>query len=379
MGIKELIKYFITWRIILFVFLLLALQTIPLEQGFLGGGLTNYLKNPYIFSWLNFDGEHFLVIAQRGYRELEYFFFPLFPLLIRLVAKILSNTLGGYAVTGLLISNLAFFLGLIGLIKLVKLDFSENIVRNAIFLLLLFPTSFYFGSYYSESLFFALCIWAFYFARTKKWIPAGILGILVTATRVVGLALFPALIIESLIQFKKDRIHPLIPVLASFSVMLGFIAYAIFLNIETGDPLNFFHNVTIFGQQRAAGLIVLPQVFYRYIFKIMPNLDYNYFPVVFSTLLELGSAILFLILVIASFFKLRLSYSIYLMLGYIIPTLSGSFSSFPRYVLVLFPGFILMSLFLSRHNKGILVLLSMISLVLLGIATSLFVRGYWIA
>jgi len=368
MGIKELIKYFITWRIILFVFLLLALQTIPLEQGFLGGGLTNYLKNPYIFSWLNFDGEHFLVIAQRGYRELEYFFFPLFPLLIRLVAKILSNTLGGYAVTGLLISNLAFFLGLIGLIKLVKLDFSENIVRNAIFLLLLFPTSFYFGSYYSESLFFALCIWAFYFARTKKWIPAGILGILVTATRVVGLALFPALIIESLIQFKKDRIHPLIPVLASFSVMLGFIAYAIFLNIETGDPLNFFHNVTIFGQQRAAGLIVLPQVFYRYIFKIMPNLDYNYFPVVFSTLLELGSAILFLILVIASFFKLRLSYSIYLMLGY-----------FPRYVLVLFPGFILMSLFLSRHNKGILVLLSMISLVLLGIATSLFVRGYWIA
>jgi hypothetical protein len=65
--------------------------------------------------------------------------------------------------------------------------------------------------------------------------------------------------------------------------------------------------------------------------------------------------------------------------GYLIPTLSGSFSSLPRYVLVLFPGFILMAVWLSKKSRWLQTAVLLILFLALGIATALFARGYWVA
>lgn len=87
----------------------------------------------------------------------------------------------------------------------------------------------------------------------------------------------------------------------------------------------------------------------------------------------------FLIFIIYGFSRLRPSYSVYAILSYLIPALAGSFSSMPRYVLVIFPVFILGAIFLSKMPKVYQYIVFSVMLILMVIATSLFWRGYWIS
>jgi hypothetical protein len=406
--VKLLLKVFIAWRILLFGFLFFAISTTSLQMNFLGGGLVNYLKNPQLWSWVNFDGEHYLSIALRGYQDLTYFYFPLYPLIVRYFTNFLGGDHTKLVLTGLLLSNLSIFIALIGFWKLILLDYKRKVAVVAIILLLLFPTSFYFGSFYTESLFFALTVWSFYFARKKRWILAGMLGAFSTATRIVGLALLPALMVEAWLHFAKATRGKEIweigvirknwkKVVGICLAPMGIIAYMWFLKVETGDPLEFFHSVFIFGQQRSSNLILLPQVFYRYIFKILPSINYNYFPVVFTTWMEFLTAIAFGLLGGLGILgpgwiacasngvkkmensKFRLSYAVYLIVGFVIPTLSGSFSSLPRYVLILFPAFILGAKLLSKRSRAMQTVVFALLFTCLAVSTILFTRGYWVS
>lgn len=379
-DISFLIKVFLSWKILLFVFLFLAIPIVPLQMDFLGGGLSNYLKAPYLWSWINFDGEHYLSIAYRGYQPLTYFYFPLYPLIVRYITSFFSHGYNTLALFGLLISNLSFIFALFGLWKLTAMDYKKEVVVLVTILLLLFPTSFYFGSFYTESTFLLLAVWSFYFARKGHWVLAGALGGLASATRIIGLALLPALAAELLLQKKeKKKINYFFGLTGVLLVPLGLLAYMWFLKMRTGDPLEFLHNLSIFGQQRSSALILLPQVFYRYIFKILPSINYNYFPVVFSTLLEFLVALCFFVLSVLSFFRIRFSLAIYLAGAFLIPTLSGSFSSLPRYALVAFPAFILAATYLSKAPRLVKAFFYILLITCLAIGTAFFVRGYWVA
>jgi Gpi18-like mannosyltransferase len=59
------------------------------------------------------------------------------------------------------------------------MDFDETLVSRAITYLLIFPTTFFFSGVYSESLFLALTVAAFYYARTNRWLLACVLAALV--------------------------------------------------------------------------------------------------------------------------------------------------------------------------------------------------------
>ncbi len=370
-SLKFVLVAFLIWRIGILFFAFLAVRFVPLfGNNYLGGGFSNYTNNPLFWGHLNFDGEHYLAIAQNGYKPLEYFFFPFFPYLIRFLS--LNRDLFSISLLGLVISNLSFFVALLGIYKLIKLDFKENIARLAVILFLVFPTSFYFGAFYNESVFLALIIWSFLFARKGNFLFAGLAAMLASATRIIGVVMFPVLILEFLSQKRKN----FLPILIS---PLGLITYMYYLLKQTGDPLVFLHQVSVFGQQRSSVLIFLPQVFYRYFFKIIPSLTYSYFPVVFTTYLELGISIIFLILIFFCFWKLRLSYCLYALFAYLIPTLAGSFSSMPRYVLVIFPVFILITILIERIPTFFKYLIFSVMILMLVVATMMFFRGYWVA
>lgn len=366
---------FLIWRIVLFIFLLIAFRYLPLQNNFLGGGMKNYLAAPWLWGWVNFDGEHYLAIAQMGYQPLTYFFFPIFPVICRFVGGLIGNGITGIAIGGLIVANLSFLISLIGIWKITEMDFSKKVARLTILLILFFPTSYYFGSYYTESIFLALAVWGYYFVRRDKWLWGGIAGGVSTAARIIGVCLFPAFAWE----FLKEKKKTFLKGVSIFLVPIGIFVYMYYLYNKTGDPLNFLNTVSIFGAQRSSTFILLPQVFYRYFFKIIPSLNYSYFPSVFVTYLELLSALIFLVLSVISFWKLRGGYAIYLALGYLIPTLSGSFSSLPRYVLVLFPGFILMAIYLVKLPRFWKITVFSVLFISLGLATTLFLRGYWVS
>jgi Gpi18-like mannosyltransferase len=370
---------FIIWRVAILIFAALSIKFIPLfSHNYFGGGYSNYITNPLFWGNLNFDGEHYLAIAQNGYRPFQYFFFPLYPKLISLFSVLKSVNI--LALNGILISNFSFLLALIGIYKLVKLDFKAKIAKLTIILFLIFPTSFYFGAYYTESIFLAIVVWGFYFARNKNYYFASFLGILASATRVIGVVLSLIIALEFLrsknYKIKASYIREFWPILFS---PLGLLSYMYFLFRLTGDAIIFVHQIVIFGQQRSSTIITLPQVYYRYFFEVLPHVSYSFFPNFFTTYLEFGTATLFLILIIYSFWKLRLSYAIYSLLAFLIPTFAGSFSSMPRYVLVIFPIFILSANLLNKTRPVFKYIIFFVMIILLFVSTSLFWRGYWLA
>lgn len=369
---------FSLWRIYLCVLLKLSILFIPLEykDRFLGGGPLYHSVLPEIFSWANFDGEHYLSIAIFGYKTLEQAFFPIYPLLINVItgpfrldlySSLLSATLGG-----ILISNVAFLFALFILFKLIKEDYSNEVGAWTILLLLAFPTSFYFGSVYSESLYLLLSVSSFYFARKGKWPLAGVLGMVASATRVFGIVLFPALLIEAWQQKNHKAIAYLL------LIPLGLIGYMLYQWVTVNDPLAFYHLQQLVGEQHQSGIVLLPQVYYRYV-KIL--LETGLIVPIYQTMvLEFFIGILFLAAPLYGYTQgLRLAYVFYALIGFLLPSIQGSFSSIPRYVIVLFPSFIAIALFVCKFPNWIRILIIVGSVIWLSAETILFLRGYWVA
>jgi hypothetical protein len=179
-------------------------------------------------------------------------------------------------------------------------------------------------------------------------------------------------------QYRTNLRSGIVPLGMLLISPLGLLGYMYFLEKTTGDPLIFLHTVEMFGDQRSSHLILLPQVFYRYVFKVLPNLTL-YWPILFTTLLEIVVGVLFLVFLIVGFWRMRASYWVFLAGTYIIPTLSGSFSSMPRYVLIIFPAFVLFAYGVEKAPRLVKYLVFFFSYLGLLVASSLFFSGYWVS
>ncbi len=363
----------IIWKVLLLLVLIASFELLPLySPHLLGGGMSSYINKYYVLPWANFDGEHFIAIAQYGYQQYTHAFFPLYPKIISIIMLVPKVTVYELAKAGLVISSVGFLAGLIFFYKLLKLDYSPNFSLGVIILLILFPTSFYFNAVYSEALFFMLVTGSFFFFRTKKYFWAFIFGFLASLTRVFGILIFLSFLIE---VFTNK-----IPVRKSFWILfipLGLISYMVYLYNSIGDPLAFYNLQLIVGEQHQRGIILFPQILFRYL-KIITTADLSS---LFTTIiLEFAVGIIFFALPIFGYFKkIRLSYLFFAFFGYLLPTIQGSFSSLPRYVLVLFPSFIVLGLVIKTLPLFLKISLACISLILLVIETALFIRGYWVA
>jgi Gpi18-like mannosyltransferase len=364
----------IIWKTLLIFVLIAAFEFIPLySPHLLGGGINNYTERYYFYPWANFDGEHFTAIAQFGYQQYTQAFFPLYPYLISFGKYFSGDMLLSLVISGLLVSSISLFLGLIFFYKLLKLDYSPNFSLGVILLLLVFPTAFYFNGVYTESLFFMLITGSFLFFRKKQYLLAGIFGCLASLTRVFGVLIFISFLIE-IWQFR-------LPLSKTFWILLipaGLLSYMIYLYYSVGDPLAFYNLQLIVGEQHQRGVVLFPQILYRYL-KIVINFD-SLNPLFTTILLELAIGIVFMILPIIGFFKrIRLSYIFFAFMGYVLPTIQGSFSSLPRYVLILFPSFIILALLVKPLPVFIKICLFVMSSTLLIIEAGLFLRGYWVS
>ena len=370
-----IICLFIIWKVLLLFVLIGAFEFIPLySKHLLGGGYDKYLTNYYSLPWANFDGEHFIALAQFGYQQYTHAFFPLYSKIISLARYYPDdNTLLILVKAGLFVSGASLAIALIFFYKLLKLDYSKEFSLGVILVLLLYPASFYFNAVYSESLFLMLIIGSFYFFRTKRFFWASLFGFFASLTRVFGVLLFLSFLIEIFIYKvspKKSYWILLIP--------LGLISYMIYLKITVGDPLAFYNLQLIVGEQHQRGIILFPQVIYRYL-RIILNVD-TVSPLLTTILFELATGIIFLLLpIIGLFKKVRLSYLFFAFAGFLLPTIQGSFSSLPRYVLILFPSFIVLSLMIKNLPFHLKILLGSLSLILLIIEAAFFLRGYWVA
>src|SRR3989338_2071922 len=118
----KIVFLFLGYKVLLFLILFFAIKFIPLANidKYLGGGGLNYNLMPELFSWANFDGEHYLSISIFGYKNLQQAFFPVYPMLINFIASPISfDLLSGLinsTIIFLIISNTAFLIVLLYLV-----------------------------------------------------------------------------------------------------------------------------------------------------------------------------------------------------------------------------------------------------------------------
>ena len=188
--------------------------------------------------WFHWDPGHYLRIADVGYRSsgedaLFIVFFPLFPLLVAGIGLLVRNLVVASLVVTTVCSVASGWL----LYRLIRLDRTEEEARGAVLLLFAFPTAYALFLPYSESLFLACVLGSVYAARTGRWWVAGVAGLAATATRMVGLALVPALLVEAFVAQRGSE--TLRKLGAICLVPVGFLAYLGINAVVHGDPLHF--------------------------------------------------------------------------------------------------------------------------------------------
>lgn len=354
--IKIVFLLVLVWRIGLELVVLLGAKIVPLRTGFLG-------PNP----WTNLDGVHYLSIAENGYFAYEQAFFPVYPLLIKLVTDLGWWNSGWSA---LIISYLGFVIGISGW-YLVGKELKLISRPVDVWPILLFPTSFFYIAGYNESLFLALSVWSMWFMIKNKWLLGSVLAGIASGTRLFGVFMLGFLFIKKI----QERIKPIIPLWSWFIIPAGLIAYMIYLQQVYGDPLMFIHVQPAFGAGRSgAELIFLPQVIYRYIriYATVPPLSLNFWVAVFEGLVFLYGMYLIWNNRTQKFFWPYLVYAGGILL---LPTLSGTLSSIARYFLSAYPLFWTVRSG-EKPRDTIIAVFFAIGLV---IFTILFTRGYFVA
>jgi hypothetical protein len=171
---------------------------------------------PFLDAFARWDAAFYFEVAAVGYLKNEAGaiketsgFLPGYALLVRVAAKALNAASGGsYAIpydrpyvglwAAFLVSNVFFFVALVGLRRLVSaLTGDAATADRAAFWLCVAPTSFFFSAALSESVFLALSVASLFFAYRRRFLAAAVFGGLAAFTRPVGLFLVVPLLIAT--------------------------------------------------------------------------------------------------------------------------------------------------------------------------------------
>jgi Gpi18-like mannosyltransferase len=193
------------------------------------------------FGWGVFwdrDSEHYQNIAFHGYeykndgKPHNIAFFPLFPLLIRILMQIGLP----FELSGVLVNNLAFLCGLIVLYIWMNENYGNSIAKWTTAFLAWCPLSLFGTVIYTEGLFLFLSIASLRAFDRHKYLELVFWGILTTATRPTALVFVPALLIAAWWEGRSKVAY-----IASLATGLGLLAYIIYCWINFNDPIAFIH------------------------------------------------------------------------------------------------------------------------------------------
>jgi hypothetical protein len=206
-----------------------------------------YSQAHWLDVWARWDSEWYLGIVKHGYQKGGYAigeytslaFFPVYPQVVRLLYRILPAAWQGdqaAVALGVLVANLCALGALAVLYWHVRARFDDRAVaQRSVLFLLVFPTAFYLGCFYTESTFLLLAVAAYHMAWRRRWAAAAVLGALLSATRTIGMLMVLPFLWMQLedAEFKLGKLGRRVGWL--LLVPVGFLAYAVYLWQVTGD------------------------------------------------------------------------------------------------------------------------------------------------
>jgi hypothetical protein len=321
--------------------------------------------------WRRWDAHHLLTIADIGYTAPgsdahAAAFFPLFPLVVRFLLLL------GFAPTiaGMLVALGASVVAGAFLFKLAEEELGEGSGARAVLYMALFPTAVFLIAPYSEPLFLAGAIPAFYFARRERWHLVGVFAALAVASRAAGIFLLVGLVVEFLRQKDFSRERVLNAGLSLSIAILPLLAYGAFLARSMGDPLEFLTAQSDGWGRRFVG----PLTSFTTTWDTW-NGDHatNW---LMAWRIEIVAAAIGVAFTVWAAFKREWGYAAYMGSFLLVLMSSSWYYSIPRMLLSMFPIFLLLAA-ASRNrpalHDGILIVLA--PLAALGVVV--FTRGNW--
>jgi len=351
------------------------------------------------------DAVWYLSIADDGYGgdKAKAVFYPLYPLLAKVVGLVVGSSLVG----ALLVSLACFLAALVLLRRLAELELGARDGRAAVLLVAFFPSAFFFSGIYSESLFLLLSVGALLAARTERWAWAGIAGALAALTRNSGaVLLLPLLLIWLYGPRGGGRSLPgprpwwrpryaLAPELAWLALIpLALAGYLAYVGAVLGDPFAPFGAQELWGRHlvplggvwegaRAAWLGVRQLVHGSATPVYFDAAGGDPFVNAGQNLMLFGFLVFALVAAAGVVRRLPLAYGAYVVVALALslsyPVDAQPLMSLPRFVVVLFPLQMWLARAVGRRGDGGAERAVAVCAVLLGLLTAQFARWGFVA
>ena len=334
-------------------------------------------------SYYRWDSSWYTQIAQKGYdfstvKNSSVAYWPLYPFTIKLLhyTRIVSI---GY--TSNVLSVLYALLAVFVLYELVRIDYDEKISKNIVLVFLLFPSTYFLITGYPESLFVLLTLLSFYFARKNKWLLTGIFGALLALTKPYGFLIIATLLWEYLVSnnistnwrindymsaFRKPTWLPTLLPLVSVA------GYMLFNYLKFGTALAFLEAEKTWGRSLDNPITALFVEAKSYVTPPAKLLTGEGFPYI----IYFFSFFFFLWAMKISWKKVRTSYLLFTGFSMLTALLTGTLTSWDRYMMISVASLIGVGVFVSSQKKYVFVAYLLCSATLLLFLASLFVRCY---
>ncbi|HEY2981248.1 MAG TPA: mannosyltransferase family protein [Anaerolineales bacterium] len=267
-------------------------------------------------------------------------FFPLYPYLVKSLGWFgLDLPNAYYILVGVVLSNLLFIAAMALLYRLIimELGFDEGTAKRTLGLIFVFPASFFFASFYTESLFLFLAVAGFTYALQEKWMPAGVIAALAVLTRSQGVVLLLALA-WLYVEKRGWRWREVRPTILWFTLApLVLLLHFYYLYLKSGRIFAVFEAMSAWGR---LGVYNMGDPFRN---LVNPWLD------VFK--IDLVFALLFLACSAYILWKWPYkAFGIFALLMCFLPLYTGLLVSVSRYMVIIFPVFILLGEKLKNQN-----------------------------
>lgn len=374
-AVTEALVVFLGARVVLSLIATLAVALLPEQTG--QHDVFHRSATVWLDVWARWDSEYYLDVAQHGYstRPGLLNMFPLYPLLIAGFAVLLGHD---YVLAGVVVSSLATFIALVYLFKLTAWELGEEAASRAVLYMAVYPAALFLLAVYTESLFLAVTVATFYYARRGRWAMAGLAAFLAGLTRPNGVVLLVPLAYEVWRQAEgSPRRLNVSHGIAAAATPLALALWALYLAWSGYDPLEAL--VFSRAQPPFERVASMPWVTLAAAMQHLGSSGLSPLARAVNTTDYLAAVALIQASVVA-WWRLPRAYAIYLTTSTLL-ALSSTVPNWPlqsmlRYSLSAFPVFFLLAQLGANSHWNRLILI--VSAPLLGMYTALFATWYWV-
>lgn len=365
----------------------------------------------FVDVWVRWDSNWYAGIAGIGYAyapgvQSPVAFFPSYPMSVRLLAFVV----GDVHVAGVLITVVCGLISMLLFWNWLRPRLDGQARTLAMASLMLYPYAFFiYGAMYGDAL-FLMCVLAAFTALERRWfLAAGLIGAVATAGRPVGLALVVGLVVRTLELLAQDRALAVgadgagssrtpggdrlvagtgvrfrdlwsslrdvrIRHLGVVLALAGLGGWMFYLWWTFGEPLAFAKAQSSPGWDQGAG----PRTWFKVAFGgQMLNGPWDIKAILFAQALVCGLAILALPRV---FRRFGWGYTAYVVVVLGIPLIgSKDFLGCGRYVMMAFPVFAVLGVWLTQQRQWVRFAVPIVSALGLLVAAFFYGRGVLIS